>query len=65
MGAIVRYLLARFGEVVLEWSLREILQRLNEDRAAGRGDPTTGELEDEDKYFWDDENPCEWEDPCH
>lgn len=61
MGAVVRYLIARFGEVVMEWTLSEILRRLARDAPGG----ALPELEAEDVYFWDDEHPCDWEDPCN
>lgn len=53
---VVAYLIARFGEAVLEWTLRKALAEL------GAGpELVQAAAPVEEPYFWDECDPCEEE----
>jgi hypothetical protein len=55
---VAAYLIARYGEEILDWTLRRLVQRFSgptPDRETPRSEP----------YFWEDPTAyCEDDDPC-
>ncbi len=55
---VIAWLIGRFGEAVLEWSVRELVARLTPGQVGGP-------VSIEEPYFWDDPTAyCEDDDPC-
>lgn len=57
LARLIGWLIGRFGEAVLEWSVRQLLERL---QAPAQVAP----VQSEEAYFWDDPDLCCEDDPC-